>query len=169
MKKEDYAKYENTIDNIDWIEFHKAMRHYDYGMNLWIYEDGTIDVQTSGTYPGNNSSVVAIIKTWGSSGSDECYYEGWGTWDRENEEFTTDDGRVLTEMEAIDECIENGDWTEQIESWKEEIKRQITDDEEDERDRQEWEDENEYDENESKQRKIDRAAETREILYPNYE
>ena len=130
MNELNEKKYQNTINNIDWTELHRAMVMSDYGMGVWIYEDGTIDFQTSGTLPGKNNTVIAMFTAWGANISENDYLEGWGEWDREEDTFLTDDGRTLTTEEAITEAINEGEYHTQIEQWKESIRESIEEDEE---------------------------------------
>ena len=122
---EKYQKrYDNTIENLNMTRLHEDMVCSQRGMGVWVYEDGTITTVTSGTIPSNESTVVCCFTAWGKSSTEE-YLEGWGEWDPYAETFYTDDGRELTENEAIKEAIQDGDWTDQEQQWRDEIRYAI--------------------------------------------
>lgn len=111
--------------SIDWIELHKALVVYSANERIYIFKDGTIE-NLGNSYLQNEDDVLAIMRTWGRGNMDTTSYsDDWTDYNKDDDTYTTDDGRVLSEDEMIEECIEEGDWTEQIELWLEEINNQI--------------------------------------------
>ena len=119
-------------NNIDYTELHKTLVFTTN--RVWVYKDGTIDVQTSGTIPNPEGECPVLIldsHMYDEFGTD--YFEGWGHFDEEDQDvFITDDKRRLTREEAVKECIEDGDWHEWIEQIEELIYRDLEEEEEEE-------------------------------------
>ena len=112
---------EKIAEKIDFCGLHKQLVLTDN--QVWIYEDGSFEVETSGTYPGSESTVVLILNGRNYD-TDDSYFEGWGVIQEDeygDEIFLADDGRRLSKIEAAYEAIEDGDWTE----WREEIIEKI--------------------------------------------
>lgn len=118
-------------NNIDYTELHKTLVFTDNN-KVWVYKDGTIDIQTSGTIPNPEGECPILIldsRTYDEYNSD--YFEGCGHFDEEDSDiFITNDGRRLTREEAVKECIEEGDWHEWIEQIEEMIYRDLEEAEE---------------------------------------
>ena len=116
MSKEEVQK---VLDEIEWSEVHYLTVFEDYGSTIHVKTDGTFFVLGSGTYLRDYSEIIGTIEVVGYGNIDHWdYLDGWGTWDRENDAFLTDDGRTLTTKEAIEECIEVGEWQIYIDEWK---------------------------------------------------
>ena len=111
---------------IDWVKLHKEMVCQEANERIYIFSDGSIE-NLGNSYLKENDKVVAVLRTWGRGNMDTTPYAANWTTENEDGTYTTEDGRELTEDEMIDECIEDGDWTEQIEMWVEEITSQIED------------------------------------------
>ncbi len=121
-------KAREIMNNINFTELHKTLVRTD--QKVWVYRDGKISIQTSGTIPNPNNERQPILildsRSYDIWNSD--YFEGWGHFDEADESeniFITDDGRKLTREEAVMECIEEGDWTEWREEFEEEIIREL--------------------------------------------
>jgi len=132
MNEQNTKRFQKTLASINWMEVHKEMVFNNSGSRIWIYEDGKISTQTSGTYPNpENEQPILILQAWGLGNIDVSYYlESWGSWDQEAEIFTTDDERKLTEEEAIIECIEDGDFLDLYDEWENLLKEEIEEEEE---------------------------------------
>lgn len=127
------SKIEKVINNIDWELLHKYYVK-DFGMNIEIYENGSISLLTSSTYTKN---AVAVIKTEGGN-FDNSYYtedfaeeiddsdsENYGKWkilglwgDHDSKEFLSYD-------DMIERSITDGDHSDRIEEWENEIREQM--------------------------------------------
>ena len=104
--------------NLDLRKIHEMTIFWKQCSDIVIYDDGIIFALSNTETLINNSHVVVCIPTSPFHSIDTgCYLEGWGQWDGETEKFTTDDGRILSEKDAVLESIETGDWTEIYESY----------------------------------------------------
>ena len=127
MTKEQVQK---VLDNLDWIEIHRISIFGDYGETINIFTDGTLNVLGSGTTYQDYSEVLGCVSVQGRGNVDEWpYLDGWGEWDQYTHTFITKDGRTLTEEEAIEEAIEDGEWDEWIESEKQSIMNEFLENE----------------------------------------
>lgn len=124
-----------VLDNVDWTETHKLRVFSDYGANVVIYTDGTLSVQDQGTYYPNPDAagVLGYLRCWGRGNIDRTpYFEGWVEWAPESRHAVEDEerfvyyvngvevdegdvveidtGRILTQDEALNEAIEEGEW-----------------------------------------------------------
>jgi hypothetical protein len=117
--KEDVKK---ILDKVDWISIHSEYVFGNYNDTINIFDDGTYEVLSSNTTYQSYERVIGIIQIQGFGNIDYFdYLDGWGEWNEEKEIFITNDGRELTREAAIQECIEDGDWSSYIEEWKREI------------------------------------------------
>lgn len=116
------------VGEINWIKLHKEMVGYNANETICIEKDGTINNIGSNSSPSPEyaKNIIATLTTWGRGNMDTTpYSDNWTEYDKESDTYTTEDGRVLTEDEMIDECIEEGEWIDQIDMWVEEINSQI--------------------------------------------
>jgi hypothetical protein len=133
MSKEEVQK---VLDEIEWSEVHYLTVFEDYGSTIHVKTDGTFFVLGSGTYLRDYSEILGTIPVVGYGSIDHWdYLDGWGEWDRENETFLTDDGRTLSIKEAIEECIEVGEWQTFIADWQKSLLEQWQEDVENEEER----------------------------------
>lgn len=109
-------------EKVDWEDVHTRTVFSNYGDTIHIRTDGTVFELGSGTYLRDYSEIIGRIPVVGYGDIDDNdYLDGWGEWDRDNDTFTTSDGRILTIEEAIQEAIEDGEWTSLIEEWKQSV------------------------------------------------
>ncbi len=114
---------EEILDKIDWIEFHKEMVLYN--SNIYIFDDGTMEAHQRSDFIVNDR-VVAEMKSTGIGDSASDYSEGWAKQDYTTGEYVViEDGRRLNTDEMIKASIEERDWDEDINIWKQEIREQI--------------------------------------------
>ena len=121
---------EKIIEKINWVELHKDFALHGYGMTVEIYEDGSHECMSSGSYTKN---AVASLQTQGLEDFEETYSEGWATkiTDTEDENYDKyiedETGKIMTLSEMIAKCIEEGEWTETYEGWEKTIRSDIQD------------------------------------------
>lgn len=114
------------FENINWTELHKEIAmSVNCNELITIFKDGSFEKLGSNTVLRNDTKAVAVLRTWGIGNIGFDYYANGWTTENEDGTYTTDDGRVLSAEEVIAECIEDGDHTDQINMWIEEINRQI--------------------------------------------
>ena len=117
---------DSILENMNWVELHKEIALSDSCSQLIaIYSDGTFVNLGSNAYLRNDSKAVAVLRTWGVGNLGYNYYTDNWTTENEDGTYTTDDGRILELNDVISECIEDGDHTEQISMWIDEISKQI--------------------------------------------
>ncbi len=125
---------EKIIENADWVELQKQMYFNDYNVKVLLWEDGTITtLQQNGGFIDEPEKNYVVFRAWGRDG-EEMYAENWcHKQEDECENWTgnwieTDSGRILTEDEMVNECIETGDFYDSIERWEDMIRRQVEND-----------------------------------------
>ena len=130
MNKE---KLEKIIDAVNIPDLHYRMTKGDSGEKVWVHRDGSLSTVGSGTIPNPNTEendanfVVAVFPCQGRGNLDEGYFaEGWAT-QQEDGTYLTDDGRILSADEMIDECLETGDFQNEYESLIDNLRENIAD------------------------------------------
>ena len=119
--------------NLDWIQLHKESAFSDHGASILIWHDGKIEVQDSGSSYRTDDEYLTLPVV-GRGNLDEGYYaEAWATEELdENENWTGNyiedtTGKVMTADEMITDCIEEGDFINEIETWKETLRQKYKD------------------------------------------
>jgi hypothetical protein len=110
---------------VDWKEFNRSMTFSQAGDKVIIWMDGSVSEMSSGTHPHLNEykNIIHMFHPCGM-GNDSFEYqlEGFVT-ETDDGNYITEDGRILTLNEALNESIEDGDFTDWIENWKDEALR----------------------------------------------
>jgi hypothetical protein len=114
-------------EDVDWVRVHKELYLNDYGTSLYIWTDGDITTLSANTMYQDSSKIIGSLKCWGADVDRAAYLDGWGNFDFDTGIFISDDGIEMTEEEAILECIEEGDWLNAIDFWKEKVIEQYED------------------------------------------
>ena len=122
------ALVEHALDNADWTEIHKAYALYDWGMDIYLMPDGSHLTLEHSSRPGPDCHYVGILHAQGNSLDRSEYSTNWAEWLGDEEhygQYQTEDGRILSCAEMLVEAIENGDWNNLYDAWKEEIRAQV--------------------------------------------
>lgn len=119
-------KIESLVAKIDMTELHHAVVFSNSGDNIIVWEDGTFDILSSGTYPGETEEEYIIIKAQGIGNIDSTQYSnGFYTQTELQMEnglfYNPETGRELTLNEMVAECIDEGEWG----SFASDIKNQL--------------------------------------------
>jgi hypothetical protein len=116
VKEMSIQEIEGILEDLDWIDIHKRCVFSAYpGGTINIFTDGSVEELPQNTGYRDDSQVIGTLRAWGRGNTDTyAYLDGWGEVSEDGESFIVDDGRVLTINEAIEECIECGEWSEWI-------------------------------------------------------
>lgn len=131
---------DKIIENINWEKIHKEMITGSYNKHIEIYDDGSHSAMDSGNYTQN---AVAILVGYGGGNIHiQEYAEGWATeiTDTEDENYCCyrhdETGEIMTADEMVNISIEEGEWIELEEEWKESVREDIQQQIQDEEDLQ---------------------------------
>ena len=135
MKIQD-LNLEELFEKIDWTKLHiEQTLHPDYNDSIIIWaEDASIEVLSSNNYYDTDEYCLHM-RTEGFNNVDPTpYAEGWT--DEEMDEYDnhtgnyveSDTGRIMTLEEMVFECIEEGEWDDLYEHWKEKFRRDYEED-----------------------------------------
>jgi hypothetical protein len=122
------ALVEHALDHADWTEIHKAYALCDWGTDIYLMPDGSHFTLEHSTRPGPDCHYVGIIRAQGNNLDRSVYSEDWAeSMDDEEHygQYQTEDGRILSCAAMMAESIENGDWSDLYEQWRNELREQI--------------------------------------------
>jgi len=122
------ALVEHALDNADWTEIHKSYALCDWGTDIYLMPDGSYFTLEHSTRPGPDCHYIGIIRAQGNNLDRTEYSAGWAEWLDDAEhygQYRTEDGRILSCADMMAESIENGNWSDLYDAWKEEIRGQV--------------------------------------------
>jgi len=125
-KQQWYKMTENEVIKVlesvvNWVEYNKVTTFSEYGTQVIIETDGSVETMGSNTRPTDDyaGDILYMTDAIGYGNIDQDYYlDGWGEVIEDGDFFLTDDGRKLEIKEAIEEAIEDGDFTDDIQKVK---------------------------------------------------
>ncbi len=103
---------------VDWTAIRRARVFGDAGDRVLVFTDGSYEVMDSGQHYRDEDAagVLGSLDVWGLGEIDRTdYFEGWVQKQEDGRYVESDTGRVLTEEEALEEAVEDGDWGDEVE------------------------------------------------------
>jgi len=101
---------------VDWDEVHERYMLEDWGTQILIMADGTVDTLPSGDQ-FTSSDIIMTLRAVGGNADTSMYSEGWTVLDRDTSEYVTDTGERIDEPEMVRRAIRDGDWAWQYDAW----------------------------------------------------
>lgn len=122
---------EEILDTkVDWVAVHKAYCFplHGYRTQIHIFTDGSISEMAPNTsYQIVPGDLIGTICAEGIGNLDSSeYLDGWLEYNKKNDiyiiaDHMPDAGKRLTFEQAVNLAIEDGEWDEEIQYWKERI------------------------------------------------
>jgi len=118
MRKEEVVKI--LEEKVDWVSILRKMTFGGYNEKVIIWDDGSIGSLDPSTYFQDETHILGCLRAPGMGNLDDTpYLDGWGK--LEDGKFSTDDGRMLTYEEALEESIVMGEWEDTYIEWRRQI------------------------------------------------